>query len=241
MDNSEALDTYFTLLSKKEKAQPSTLSFLVQNMGNISSPVFSHIMKNLDGVFNVDGDKSQEFGLQYKLSNLLQRDVEKSMQDGNFEQAKRSIEYAEKLPGLDPFFKDYFGKQKLQYLDKTNKVPELVVATDKFLANISSLTVEQVVEENNRHYNAFMEPYLNGKADSTKDESFAKMREYVRSQHINSVADKYYSAALHFYNRVKKKEQLERALAWSRKAVQLVPDSEPYRRLADNLSKIFTH
>lgn len=235
MDNNEALDTYFTSLSKKEKTQPATLAFLGQHVDNVSSRSFAHLMNNIDGLLSRPGG---EFGLSNKLANLLERDIAKAMHIDNMEQVKRGIEYAGKLPNLDPFFKDSFGKQKLQYLDKTNKIPELVTATDEFLKDISAMTVEQVKEENDRRFNAFMEPYINGKADSAKDESFGKMRDYFQTQFINSVADKYHFAALHFRNKVKDKKQLEKALSWSRKALQLVPGNEQYEELTGSLEEL---
>lgn len=237
MNNAAPLDAYLNTLSLAEKKKLPTLVFLADNVNSVAAKSFDHIMRHKDILFTGDSaHATKEADMAYKFASLLQQEVEKCLENDSLERAKKWIGTARQIPGMPIFFQHFFEAKQIGYFDKAGKVPELIAAVNLFLQEFLPMSVQQVREENQKRYDAFMQPFLTGQYDSTKQEEFDKLKEFMKKSYVEGVADRFFVCASHFYNAVKDKGELKRALHWSTMAAELVPEQEAYRQLREKMA-----
>ncbi len=237
MNNAVPLDAYLNTLSPAEKKQLPALVFLADNVNSVAAKSFDHLMNHSNILFTGDSTQAtKEADWAYKFASLLQQEVEKCLENDSLEQAKKWIATAQRIPGMPIFFQHFFEAKKIAYFDKAGKVPELIAAVDLFLQEFLPMSVQQIREENQKRYDAFMQPFLTGQYDSTKQEEFDKLKEFMQKSYVEGVADRLYVCASHFYNAVKDERELKRALQWSATAAALVPEQEQYKQLREKIA-----
>lgn len=237
MNNAAPLDAYLNTLSPAEKKQSPALVFLADNLNSVAAKSFDHLMNHSDILFTGDSaHATREADWAYKFASLLQQEVEKCLEKDSLEQAKKWIGTAQRIQGMPIFFQHFFEAKQIGYFDKAGKVPELIAAVNLFLQEFLPMSVQQVRDENQKRYDAFMQPFLTGKYDSTKQEEFDKLKAFMEKSYVEGVADRFFVCASHFYNAVKDKSELKRALQWSTMAAELVPEQEPYRQLREKMA-----
>lgn len=236
MNNAAPLDAYLNTLSSAEKKQLPALVFLADNVNSVAAKSFDHLMNYSAILFTGDSTRAtKEADMAYKFASLLQREVEKCLENDSLEQAKKWIGTAQQIPRMPIFFQHFFEAKQIGYFDKAGKVPELIAAVNLFLQEFLPMSVQQVREENQKRYDAFMQPFLTGQYDSTKQEEFDKLKEFMQKSYVEGVADRFFVCASHFYNAVKDKSELKRALQWSNMAAELVPKQDAYSALREKI------
>lgn len=233
MDNGQALDAYFLQLKTVELQYPENLNYLISKMNSTSSQAFDFIMQHIDKSKAKEVVSKPEDG--YKIIGLIQEGSIAAMQAGQYEHAAKLIRYASGLKDMEGYDANFFEGLQLEYLDKTNRVTEMLNALKAFVKEEAVLSIEKIKKENKRGFDEFMQPYLTGERDSTTVEHFDKMKDYYSNQYQMRVASKLYTAANHMNNRVKDQAELKRALIWSKKAEQLFPDQQEYHDLSEKL------
>lgn len=237
MNNAAPLDAYLNTQSPAEKKQLPALVFLADNVNSVAAKSFDHLMKHSYILFTGDSTQAtKEADMAYKFASLLQQEVEKCFENDSLEQANKWISTAQRIPGMPIFFQHFFEAKKIAYFDKAGKVPELIAAVNLFLQEFLPMSVQQIREENQKRYDAFMQPFLTGQYDSTKQEEFDKLKEFMQKSYVEGVADRLYVCASHFYHAVKDERELKRALQWSATAAALVPEQEQYKQLREKIA-----
>jgi thiol-disulfide isomerase/thioredoxin len=114
---------------------------------------------------------------------------------------------------------------KMNFYKATKDLPQYTAATTEYVekylipANLDSLRRRDA-----EMYRMQMYPYTSGKKDSTSAEEkarFDQIKRYFRSMQTDQLATQYNSAAWGFYETVSDKTQLEKALSWSQKSLDL--------------------
>lgn len=230
MDNDAPLEEYFSKLSASERIADTQLVFLAANVKHANTPLFAHLMNNLDVLKKTKQEVTGPGGfilpMEYKLTQVLQMSAMKAARDQEYDKLITCIRYADKIPVTVPYLVTEFTKLKMEYYGATGKPDSLVTIAQAFVKPITILSVQEIRTENDRIFEQWYERYRTGQSDSTSDESFAKTREYFSQQYISSTANDLFFAASAYADHVQDKALLKQALAWNEKAIVLMPAAE---------------
>lgn len=237
INNSEAMDAYLLKLGKAEGLQAENFNFFMNQLNSAASASFDFVMQNMDKVAEqADGKTGMA---KQNLARLLQEALTTAMSAAKYKEAGKLIAYASKLKGMNDYHRDFFDTQKLEYLEKTNQVAEMLKAAKLYVKEDTLLAVAHVRQENKRRLDVFMGPYLTGERDSIAESSFQKLKDFYSTQYLVAVSFRLHTAAKYINSKVKTRAELISALEWNRKAEQLLPNEKAYRELsAKILNKI---
>lgn len=110
----------------------------------------------------------------------------------------------------------------MDYYDRTGNAKKLVVAAADYVNNgLLKLDLASMKAADEADYQKFMLPYLNGTADSLKNEHWSMLKRINLCRRLLNVSYQLRDAAEAIYHHTDDKKQLEQAAAWAKQANDL--------------------
>lgn len=231
MDTGAPVEAYFDSLTEDQRKQAEEVVFLLTNVTDPSSRVLPFLMENGTAVLGDDwGSLVDEKGysISSRLGNLISTGFWQAIQAWDLEEAERFLGWFGQFSQTNEWSRDDHYAMKLRYFNERAMADSAIVTAVAYVSEVEDLTPDEIKAEDRRQFSEFMEPYLEGTADSTHA-NFDRMKSYMQHAYSVTVARKLLTASTEVYRAADDQASLARALVWIEKAMELVgPKQEDY-------------
>lgn len=232
MNNNKPLDEYLGKLPAAEQTTNKTLQFLLANVKDANTAAFQLLVQHSRVL--ADTAAGGNAMATNQLAYTLQQSLSKALAKGKYELAGQLLEYVKNIPARD-YEKEMFDFQRMEYFAATGKTDSLTAAAIQMVKEIEPMRVADIRNMDKQRLNEFMQPYLTGQLDSTKNDYYEKSKSYAATYHSGRMANRLYVAAKNIQEHVKDKMVLQRALTWTNKALGLHPNDHNTMMVHANL------
>jgi thiol-disulfide isomerase/thioredoxin len=228
-NDARLLDEYLTALPADSLKAASTLALLTdrQNLlpvlvGSKGYEVLAAFMKETKPMQRMPIILALQQGIQ-----LTARQAAKEKDEALF---SRALAANEGLLGIQPSVAARQNAQlKMNFYKATKDIPRYAAATTDYVEkHLIPTNLDSLRRRDAELYRMQMYPYTSGQKDSTTAEEkarFGQIKQYFRTMQVDQLASQYNSAAWGFYETVPDKTQLEKALSWSQRSLDLSRNS----------------
>lgn len=226
---SHVLDQYFSLLKPAELKDPAIVSFLLNTLTTVQSPVFDHVISQQSFYSTIFKQFSKTLG-SVVLNSFL-----KAINAKNEPLFFETLVASKKLENpslLYPYSVFLFTNQ---YYLKNNQVKRMIERSPVFLDRVCLMEKEEILRKDRQQFEDFMEPYLSGEADSTQVWDFNEAKEIWRTGYSQYAARALIITAENFLQHAGNKTDLRKACRWAEKAVELDQRNTKYRLVLSRL------
>jgi thiol-disulfide isomerase/thioredoxin len=237
----QPLNDYFAQLTAAEKEQEGTKLLLLQALSLENKEVLAFLMQQPQALKEM-GERSgvtNDLGLPLidNLSNDLIMGAFKTLEKGNYSDYLLYKGYFQQLSPESDYNKTLIPGMDMEYLAGTGKIDSLVQYASQYADSAWTVSPEILKEKDAEALKEFMQPYLEGKKDSTKNEYYPLIRHEAATKYSQEAADVLKAAAKGFATTKfpVKKSKLEQAYRWNEKALQLVSENDYDRSISAQL------
>jgi len=236
LDNTNALNAYFTVMPGKELAKPEELVFLGDH---VSSTKFQGIPFLMAHYTTLNKTQQQKLATGF-YSRVIYNAAGVAWKEGRPLEMQQLKAYMDLLradipssyyAGMNKLDLLYYGLVKNQPLLKKTGY-----ATVKPVANISP---DSIRAEDERRYQKIMKPFLTGEKDSTKMVGFEEEKKFITHVYSGEISNKLYEVASAFANSLDAGDPgLTDALKWAMRASLMNPDNAAIKKLVAQLEDL---
>ncbi|SMO54737.1 thioredoxin family protein [Solitalea koreensis] len=232
-----------TLLKRKaalELADPKLLDDVIATLSNeeiVSAELAPPILKSLTTsdckafelvLANLEKFPSKPIA-ENALVQAITSDWRVAIKDKNEALFNKILVNANRIPNKPAYFEEMMLQYKLKYFTAMNNISLLMEAARELSKEGMNITAEKIAQKNKEQYDKVMQPFFDGKRDSTKVQDFSKMKEYYQTAYSKSLAGKLNIAAWSLIEaKVADKKLLQEGLTWSEKSLVLHKDVPNY-------------
>jgi thiol-disulfide isomerase/thioredoxin len=232
MDNRELVEQYLLTIPANEQTAEKTLKLLSENAFTLNGKAIELLKNqsafkkyNISTLETVSSTMMEYFrnALRTKNLDLLEKLASHNLQLNPTEAGRQNERYRMEL------YKSMNNTPK--YLETAQNL------ADKYLMNVSQ---EELKKQNTAHFQEFMMPYKTGKQDSVKigKVRFDAMKKlHSRYASINFASD-LDGLSEEFYKNITDKTILQKAISWSKKAIEIDETPDYWNTYAHLLYKI---
>lgn len=236
LDNTTALNAYFTVIPAHELAQPSELVFLGEH---ISSTRFQGLPFLLSHYAYLKKDQQQKLATRL-YTQVIHNAAGIAWKESRVLEMKQLKAYMDLLKPDIPA-KHHYGIDKLCLLYYAMVKDQLQVKkTGYAMAKpIMSISPDSIRAEDERQYQKIMKPFLTGEMDSTKVVGFEEEKKFIKKMYTGDVSTKLYEVAQTFAETLDAGDNgLKDALKWAQRAKEINPGNEAIGKLAGKLEEM---
>lgn len=232
MDNRELVEQYLLAVPVTEYTSERTIKIIAQNTFTLSG-------KAIELLQNQSAFKKYGISTLETVAATMMEYFRNALRTKNLDLLERLASLNLKLNPVEA------GRQneryRMEFYKSTNNTPKYLetaqTLADKYLMNVSQ---EELDKQNLAHFQEFIIPYRTGKEDSVKvgKVRFDAMKKlHSRYASINFASD-LDGLAEEFYKNVSDKAILQKAIAWSKKAIAIDETPDYWHTYAHLLYKM---
>lgn len=238
LDNTPVLDAYFTTLPLDVLKKEATLVYFGNNLFGTQSCAFRFLMSEYASLSDAAKEKVKDD--LYK--QIIDRSLPNAIVQKRFAEAEMLLAYAAQINFQQETQMAYMDRLRLVYYDMVKDTAGLKAAAYRWIARIPQKTDEAIRKEDARRYAIFIEPFKNGKMDSTRIVDFKLENESMKTAMSNDISYRYYYPAS-LFNKLPDgdKKALQDALRWVTRAYGLMPGQKMYKQLMNELKTKVDH
>lgn len=234
MDNTKVIDEYFKLIPDSQLKQANTILYIAQNISGINTFVMPYLLHSYN---TLQGEaKEQLFNILYqKLMNGINGQL---LAEKHTLEIQYIFDFFDRTGNLDTERQNRMDWYKLVYYDFVRDNPSLIKAGYQLVRGLMDISEDSIKREDDQRYKAIMQPFWDGKMDSTKIDDFEAERAIFIRAYTNEISNKLYQIAKRFAHLpATEQKPLKDALIWARRSSELMPDIQPFAILVMELKK----
>jgi len=234
MDNAEVLNAYVTVLSPQMLKQPKTLIFLTHHMGGTTSKALPVVLNGLKYL-----SVAQKTDVADQLFNdMLYTTLGTAIKEKNEAEAKKAFADVKRIqPLLSRKYEPTVENLELYYYGLIKDIAGLKAIGYKIAAKQMAISTDSLRKKDRMLFDQIMQPFFNGKMDSTKFAGYAEERKLAAVQYSAATATALYTVSNAFKNMLNAKDKgLDDALIWAQWAYRIYPN-ENILKLVEQLKK----
>lgn len=233
MENSQMLEDFYMLLNPSEYVKAENIQLITNSSGiNLNGKLYKVLTKNFTAILPLDDSL---YHLQEGLLNIFEKAINKIAMKAIKDKNQVSL-LKEVLPAHASFpekvrFMPWYDKRetnwKFIFYQNTNNLKKgMPVAIDLINKNYTNLSVAQIRTKDSIIYKNTLEVYKTKLLDSQEMKMMMPMlKQYFKSYVTNDHLNKILGAAYLVYNNNATPTEINIALGWSRRAVQILENS----------------
>lgn len=236
LENTKLFDEYLTLLPENERVSSQIEALYEKEYEKIivTSLAFQNIQKNREAFEKILGDKKAN--IHTILMVGIENSVRKAARAKDEQLLNKAIEVFDQLPiearkmSKEELFMIYY--QRVGNMDKYN-----MYATSYAENNLMKVTDSEIAEKDRINLQSIEDRIKSGKIDTTKVDAATvkRIKDYWANKERNTICEKLNNFAWTFFENESDKAKLQKALAWSKRSLDLSPNSWMYRDTYANL------
>lgn len=238
LDNTPVLDAYFSMLPLDVLKKEETLVYLGNNLFGTQSYAFRFLMNQYASL----GDAAKEKIKDDLYKQIIDRSFPNAIMQKRVAEAEMLLAYTTQINFQQETQQAYMDRLRLVYYDLVKDTAGMKAAAYRWIGRIPQKTDEAIRKEDARRYAIFIEPFRNGKMDSTRIVDFKLENESMKTAMSNDISYRYYYPAS-LFNKLPDgdKKALQDALQWVTRAYGLMPSQKMYKQLMEELKTKVDH
>lgn len=227
----EVVDQYITSLSEKEKREPANLNFILRYLRSADSKAFDFVLNNQDVFLDEVMDdstlypdmtgNSKEAKLGTILGNLITKSVVDAIEKRDKGLLNSTVAKAGSIHNVSLKFPYTLFSFRLQFYATTKDTASILKETGPFLNKVMVLDATYLKQQDSLTYASLMSGYLSGREDSTKVKDFQSRKAAFATSFSRYVANTLELGARRYYTFATAKQDLEKAIPWSKRALEI--------------------
>ncbi|MCY7353130.1 MAG: thioredoxin family protein [Cytophagaceae bacterium] len=230
-NDSKLLDEYLSALPADSLLSAPTFALLVANPPRVGTKAFNTLADNLDKIRELHRPVGQQKA-QMALQNGILASARAAIKEKDrtlFDQALAANTKFARRPQDALRLNDDLT---MDFYKATKDLDKYAESTRKFLATyVENSNLDSLRKLDERIYAQVSQPYLSGKKDSTSEQGkteYDQIKKYARAMNTGQLANQYNRAAWGFYETVSDKKQLQDALGWSKRSLDITPGNTAF-------------
>ncbi|WEK38409.1 MAG: thioredoxin family protein [Candidatus Pseudobacter hemicellulosilyticus] len=234
LSNSQILDEYFKNIPHTELQQESILVFFGQQFSNTQSVALPYFLEQYPKL----GKAARQQISANLYHRVIVRGLNNALRNSNMLEAAQLFSLADRMETLSPQQRLYVDRLRFLYLEQIRDTRQFIITGHKLTAGLLSIPKDSLDREDQRRFNAIMQPYLSGEKDSSSIPGFQEERLLVQKTYTKEITGKLYTVASKFLELpVTETKALADALTWARRAFELEPDQKVFADLVKKLTE----
>lgn len=235
LDNTAALNAYFSAIPARELAQPAELAFLGEH---ISSTRFQGMPFLLSHYSSLKKEQQQKLATRL-YTQVIHNAAGVAWKEGRVLEMKQLKAYMDLLKPDIPAKHHYaIDKLCLLYYAMVKDLPQVKKTGYVMAKPILSISLDSIRAEDERQYQKIMKPFLTGEMDSTKVVGFEEEKKFIKKIYSGELSNKLYEIAQTFAGTLDAGDSaLKDALKWAKRAKEISPGNGAIEKLVGELEE----
>lgn len=228
VNNSQAVDAYFSSLTWDELRHPDELSFLGKSINNVENSALVFLMNNFDLL-----SETMQRKIAGGLFSVLLDASGEATNSSHSRKAGQSLAFAKQLlPFIDKQQKKRFYRYNLLYQVKIRDTSGVKHSGRALVGDIMQISLDSIRAEDARRFQTIMAPFLTGEQDSTKIDGFQEEKKYIINTYSREICSNLYEAAKAYAAVLPDQDAaLDDALQWMLRCDELMPGTRLFEDL----------
>ena len=242
MPNAEALEAYLTAAPEAEWTAPANVTAVMANLTTTQSKAFEPL---LGAIKNLKADKEQQKlgqSLERTIRQLAWRDGYKAGNEADLERAIVSQAAVQRaLDARMPTAKEASraaNSARMGYYQRTKNIPKYREATNLVGDDLASMTLDSLKAKDSRRYDQFMAETSAIPDSVRRSDDFQKYATMMKTAETNGVAGSLNAFAWNYFMMVDDPADLNRAIKWAERSVELIRNAPHLDAYAQLLGKV---
>lgn len=235
LDNTAALNAYFTAMPAQELVKPAELVFLGNQVSSIGFQGLPFLLEHFPSL-----KKEQQKELATRLyAKVIHNAAGVAWKEGRVIEMQQLITYMNQLRSeIAPAHHAGIDKLNLLYYGMTRNHAQLKKTGYAIVKPLLSVSNDSIRAEDKRQYQKLMRPFLTGEMDSTKVVGFEEEKKFIQHIYSSEISSKLYETATTFAGVLDTGDSaLADALKWINRAAEINPGNEAIKKLAAELEE----
>lgn len=234
MNNNEALDAYFNILTDEQLNQDSTMIYLARHIKGTGTIVASYFIDHYDQL----AETSKAKITNVLFGNLIRRQGIQSLSEKRLLEYSMLRKFSDKLVGLDSRQKSILNRLDLIYGGLVKDYDLIKKAGYAYTRGLLSIPIDSIRREDQRRFEKAMQPFVSGELDSTKIDDFEEEKKYMINIYSREISSKLHETAEAFTRLPSaEKQALKDALTWATKCGELMQDPKVFKKNIETLER----